>query len=278
MDLRITNACTNNCLYCLEQTYRVREKCIKKDIILADISENRHADDIITFYWWNPLLHPDLWEILNFCRNRWFASIWILTNTHSLNKDALSALISKGLNSIWFYFNSFDEHAHARVVNGWISLNELLLNLEHIKKSWIFYKAIIHINRQNIEHIYQDICILNKKYWVKHIEFINYFPFDRPYDDFREMLEYSTKENRNNIDRLLKMISKLGLRVNFVKFPRNFFGNYDENYDFTKWILEQIWDEDRERLRTTEKPFCYTEYRCTNCFIKDNCEFYDGEI
>jgi hypothetical protein len=55
-----------------------------------------------------------------------------------------------------------------------------------------------------------------------------------------------------------------------VKFPKAFFWKNLEYYNFKRWILEQIWDEDKERLKI-ENPFCLAENRCKYCFITDVC-------
>jgi MoaA/NifB/PqqE/SkfB family radical SAM enzyme len=80
MDLRITNTCNSNCLYCLEQSLRAKEKHIQKQEVFDEIGKNRD-DKIITFYGGNPLLHPDLKEIIQFSKEQGFESIGILTNT-----------------------------------------------------------------------------------------------------------------------------------------------------------------------------------------------------
>lgn len=275
MDLRIVNTCNNNCLYCLEQSYRLESKFIDKNIVFEKIKNSN--DKIINFYWWNSLLHPDFYEIIKFSSENWFSSIWLLTNTFWITEIKLNSLINLWLNNIWFYFNSFDLSKHNLIVNSWISLKELLSNIDIISKTNIFYKAIIHINKQNIDSIFNDVYILNKKFWVKNFEFINYFPFDRPYDDFEKLLSYDLDENRENIDKLFKIIKTNNLSVNFSKFSLDFFWKYTDFYDFNNWILSQIWEEDRIRLNSTN-PFCFLENRCKSCFIKDNCKFYVRKI
>jgi hypothetical protein len=69
------------------------------------------------------------------------------------------------------------------------------------------------------------------------------------------------------------VIKREKLNAKFIKFEENFFWKFIEYYDFEKWILEQIWEEDKERL-AMKKPFCLVENRCKGCFIKDNCKIY----
>ncbi len=272
MDLRITNTCNNNCLYCLEESLRKKEKYIKKEKLYKVIKEDIKKNNI-TFYWGNPLLHPDISKIISYCQKSWFKNIWLLTNTFSLNKIFLENLKNKWLKSIWFYFNSFDFKKHKLITNNWIKLKDLIENINIIKKSWLFYKSIIHINKQNIDSISKDIIILNSKFWVKNFEFINYFPFDKPYKN-KEFLEYNTIKNKNNINRLFLLIKKLKINVNFVKFSKDFFWDFIEYYNYKRGILNQIWEEDIPVLKSKEIPFCFKEKRCQGCFLKDNCKFY----
>lgn len=275
MDVRITNTCNNNCLYCLEQEYRKKWEFIAKEDVFKLILT---WDNIITFYWWNCLLHPEIESIISFCKDHWFTSIWMLTNTFWITAERLNRLMQCGVNSVWFYFNSFDCDTHNVLVNGWIRLKSLLENIALIQQSWIFYKAIIHVNKQNINSLYQDIYILYMKYGVTNFEFINYFPFDRPYDSYKHLLLYSFEENRKSIDLVFKIIKKHNLDVRFMKFSKDFFWDYWEFYDFEIGIGNQIWPEDRERLETENPPFCFIENRCISCFIKDNCKFYEWKI
>lgn len=270
MNLRIVNTCNSNCLYCLEQEYRLNKKFLDRTDIFDQILKNKKKN-IITFYWWNSLLHPDLEEIITLCKNRWFESIWILSNTFGLDREKLLSLTRAWLNSVWFYFNSFNSQNHDLIVNGWISLSNLVKNIALLQYSGISYKAIIHINKQNINTIYHDVYILNKRFWVQDFEFINYFPFDRPYDKFRDLLEYNVEENRTSIDALFRVIRWFKLKGTFLKFSRNFFWKFTEFYNFQKGIQEQIWPEDTIRLWKEGRPYCHDENRCEQCFITDIC-------
>jgi len=274
MDLRIANTCNNDCLYCLEQSLRKKEKFLNKTFIFELLKKAKNKE-VLNFFWGNSLLYPDLLEIIEYAKNIWFKNIWLLTNSYWIDNDYILELKKNWLNSFWIYFNSFSEEKHKLIVwKNWIKLNKLLENIVLLKKNNFFVKIIIHINKQNIDTIYKDILILNKKYWIKNIEFINYFPFDRPYKN-KSFLEYNFLDKRHKIERLFIIIKKLNLNVNFVKFSKDFFWKSLEYYSFEKWILKQIWYEDMERMKWSNKPFCFNEKRCNNCFIKDKCEYYE---
>ncbi len=274
MDLRIVNTCNNNCVYCLEQSLRRKDKFINKYIIF-DLLKKEKNKEILNFFWGNSLLHPDLIEIIEFAKNIWFKNIGLLTNSFWLEKYNLEEFIKNNLTSFWIYFNNFDGKKHNLIVwKNWINLKKLLENIEKLKQNHFFVKIIIHINKQNIDTIYKDILILNKKLWIKNFEFINYFPFDRPYDEFKNILEYGILKNRKNIDKIFLVIKKLQLSINFGKFSKEFFWKNKEFYNFQNWILEQIWEEDLEVLESKKEPFCKKQNRCSSCFLKDKCKWY----
>lgn len=276
MDLRIVNTCNNNCLYCLEQWYRFKEPFIDKKKLFDKIRINSSLtnDNILNFYWWNPLLHPDLNELIIYAKSLGYNSIWLLTNTLWLNSFNLDMFISNWLNSIWVYFYSFNLDVHKKIVNWWIDLKKLLFNINLILKSGIYLKFIIHVNKQNLEYLYKDIYILNKKFWIADIEFINYFPFDRPYDLYKDYLSYEISEFRYYIDIFFKIINTLNIKVNFMKFPLDFFWNNLSFYNFYNWVINQISEEDLIRIKSNYLPFCFKENRCKYCFIIDNCSVY----
>lgn len=216
MDLRIVNTCNNDCLYCLEQAYRKKTNFIKKEKIF-EILQKEENKEILSFYGWNPLLHPDLEEIIIFAKNLWFKNISLLTNTFWLEEKYLHKLKLVWLNSISFYFNSFSEEKQKFLTNNWISLKNLLKNILIIKKVWLNLNCKIHLNKQNIEEVPKIIFILNKKFWIKNLEFIKYHIVSRA-KNFREFLEFSQDNEKIFLENILKISTKLNLNTSFKKF------------------------------------------------------------
>ena len=139
MDLRIVNTCNNNCIYCLEQWLRRKRKFIKKEEIFEKLEAEKNKE-ILCFFGWNPLLHPDLEEIIIFARNNGFKNITLLTNTFWISEEFLQKLKNAWLNGISFYFNSFSEEKQNIITNFGITLKDLLKNILIIQKFWILNK------------------------------------------------------------------------------------------------------------------------------------------
>ena len=96
---------------------RKRKAFLDRDRILRVLSDEK-TDTGITFYGGDPLLHPNITEIVRFCREKGYRKIGILTNTGSLDESGLEDLLENGLNSVGIYFNSFNEEVHKRLTGG----------------------------------------------------------------------------------------------------------------------------------------------------------------
>lgn len=222
MDLRIVNTCNNNCLYCLEQSLREEKKYIDLNNIKSVLQESDEKN--LTFYGWNPLLHPELIEIIWCAKKNNFENIWILSNTRSINEKYLDELISAGLNNFWIYFYSFQKNIHNIYSGNNLELNELLKNIQCISQKNIFIKVIIHLNKSNIDTVYKDIEILHNKFWIKNFEFVNYLIEDRA-KKYEKLLTYNILQKTSCIERLFESIKKLNLDAKFIRFNKEFFLN-----------------------------------------------------
>lgn len=215
MDLRIVNTCNNDCLFCLEQELRDKKEFISLSEILK-ILESEQQRDILCFYGGNPLLHPELVEILVAAKNLGYKNISLLTNTYTITTDYMYLLKSVGLNTIHFYFHSFDEQVHARIVNGGISLRDMLKNITILQSSWLAWRAIFHVNKQNYLTIHRDVWVLFQKFWIRQFECINYLPVSRAFEKYNVLLEY---DQAKIVQAKLSYIStKYNIELTFIRF------------------------------------------------------------
>ena len=273
MDIRIVNTCNNNCKYCLEQWLRSYEEALALSDIYNSIEQNRlKGDAVLWIYWWNPLLHNHITDIIAFAQKIWYSSIDILSNTFSLNKDKILLLKKNGLTGFGVYFHSFFREIHNNIVQDkGISLDILLANIKLIKQSQLNLKVIIHINKLSLLHIDKTINMLIRFYGIKNIEFVNYYPFDRSYK-YHKSLSYEIGEFRTQIESMFSIIEREKLSVRFSKFRKTFFWDSIKYYDEYNGIIKQIWEEDILRIESDIRPSCKIENKCNYCFLKDFCK------
>lgn len=225
MDIRIVNTCNNNCLYCLEQELRTQQKYISSEVINSAFNWNK--DTNVTFYWGNPLLHPELLKIVSTAKSSWYKNIGLLSNTGWLTKEYLKELIDNGLNNFWFYFYSFHPDIH-KIYSWWsINLNELWWNIGLLSQSSIYIKCIIHIHKWNLKTLARDIEILHKKFYIMTFEFIDYMLVDRA-KKYEKLLSYNMKDYSDSRDIFFEKIKELNVEVKFVRFHKDFFWDFQE--------------------------------------------------
>ncbi len=221
MDIRIVNTCDSDCMYCLEQSLRKKQKFIPREVILKLLQQQRSNfpdDSILAFYGWNSLLHPNLTGIITDAKNLWFKSISLLTNTQGITQKYLEYLQSCGLTGISFYFHSLDSEIHNMIVQKWISLEELYKNISIIQKSWISYTCIIHVNQQNIGLLYKIVAELYIKYSVKNFEFIRVRLLSRAKNKFSKQLEILPENQEKDIAHLERILQKIKAQYEFIHF------------------------------------------------------------
>ena len=85
-----------------------------------------------------------------------------------------------------------------------------------IQHSELHYKAIIHVNAQNISSLHRDVFLLYSKFGVDQFEFVNYFPASRAYKLYDEILAYDM--NTELFEQLNYVVEKYNLEVRFTKF------------------------------------------------------------
>ena len=228
MDLRIVNTCNNNCLYCLEQELRTKDKFIPAEIIHTTLL--KHKETNLTFYWGNPLLHPDLEVIISNAQKIWYNNIWLLSNTGWLSSEYLTALIDKGLSTFWFYFYWFQDDIHKLYSGNNISIKQLCKNIDLLSQSNLYLKCIMHVHKWNIKTLTRDIEILYRKFHIKTFEFIDYMLVDRA-KRYEKLLAYNIEDYSEERDILFEKIKELNIQVKFVRFNKDFFWKYQEYND-----------------------------------------------
>lgn len=268
-DLRIANTCDSDCLYCLEQSYRALPKFVPSAEALAAARAFGDRQNI-TFYGGNPLLHPELEKIVAGCREAGYASVGLLTNSRGLSAARLEALRGAGLSDLGAYFHTFDAARHDAVVNGGIALPELLANLALAARSGVGLKCVLHVNALSLPGLHETAVRLALEYGVRRMEFVNWFPFDRPWDAHRAKLAYGAADAARVAPKLFSALKKTGVSARFSKFPRAFFtGGGEAWYDRKSGVLDQVGPEDRERLAGPGAPSCVSPERCGQCFLRD---------
>lgn len=216
MDLRIVNTCNSDCLYCLEQDLRQDEAFFS----FAEISkklEKEKQREVLCFYGWNPLLHPELLKIIHYGKDLGYKNISLLTNGQWIDTEVITKCKEAWITGFSFYVHSLNDQTHKRVSRSSQNLSNLLEKISLVSQSWLYIRGIIHTHGLNISEIPQIMYVLYKKYGIQDFECINYNPVSRA-EQFKDILSYEKKDFIQMYEIVKKIIEKYHLRVQFKWF------------------------------------------------------------
>tara|TARA_B100001989_G_scaffold3713_1_gene2522 strand:+ start:72242 stop:73582 length:1341 start_codon:yes stop_codon:yes gene_type:complete len=126
LDLELAAICDLACPYCFRQTYVTPDKIMPKELAFNLIDQ---AADIgipsIKFNWrGEPLLHPNITQIINYAKKKGILDTIINTNATQLNKDMAEKLIESGLDQIIYSFDGGTKETYEKNRIGRFRVNK----------------------------------------------------------------------------------------------------------------------------------------------------------
>ncbi len=113
-NLEITNHCNLYCTICPVNTTMRRDKGFMDPALFRKVvDENPGFDFVLTFQWGEPLLHPQVFEMVRYAADRGVRPM-LTSNGTRLDPERRAALLSSGLERITFSVDG-DREAHERI-------------------------------------------------------------------------------------------------------------------------------------------------------------------
>ncbi len=143
LDLELAAICDLACPYCFRQTYVTPDKVMPKELAFKLIDQ---ASDIgipsIKFNWrGEPLLHPNIHEIIKYAKDKGILDTIINTNATRLDKVMAKKLIDSGLDQIIYSFDGGTKETYEKNRIGRFSDNKFddvyknIRNFDLVKQS-----------------------------------------------------------------------------------------------------------------------------------------------
>ena len=126
LDLELAAICDLACPYCFRQTYVTPDKIMPKELAFELIDQ---ASDIgipsIKFNWrGEPLLHPNICEIIKYSKEKGILDTIINTNATRLNESMAKSLIDSGLDQIIYSFDGGTKETYEKNRIGRFAVNK----------------------------------------------------------------------------------------------------------------------------------------------------------
>ncbi len=114
VNIEVTNTCNLRCSFCPVNNGMQRPKAFMAfELFRKIIDENPHLDFILPFQWGEPLLHPDIFRMIEYA-NRHDVRTMITTNGTMFTDEKIERILASGLTRITFSIDG-DAESHERV-------------------------------------------------------------------------------------------------------------------------------------------------------------------
>lgn len=274
VDIEVSSRCQIKCAHCFRQQMDIGENdFMPLEIYKTVVAEcGRHGLFTLKFSMrGEPLLHPDIVEMVRFAKQAGVREVWINTNGGVLNKDLAEGLVAAGADWITMSFDGLREkYEHVRYP---LKYEESLEKLKMLRRARDKYKAGTLLNVQTIWSAIKD----NPQEYTDLMKTIVDRVAYNPDMNFKDIILIADPDFV--CPRLWQRICVTSLG-NYLKCPSDFkmeeiLGNV------AQMGVKQAWDtvqEEQRRLhlagRRLESPVCA---KCHHGALKKKVEYKIGD-
>ena len=202
---QITNRCNLNCLHC----HRIKDnfhdlKLTEFEKIINQLREINVFN--INISWWEPLLHPDIFEMISFAISKGL-NVTISTNLLLRDNDITERMSKLWIKHIHISLDSYDANIHDQIRGIKGSYKHLLDNLVYLKKHNIEYTFVTTIIDQKPED-YEKTIDESFKLWAaahKTNIFVHQWDWANYEREITDFTEYKTIRKKKKNEYIWKM-------------------------------------------------------------------------
>lgn len=258
--LEPTSMCNLACDGCYRSNEKNSHKSLDQIKHELDIFQQKRNSDCISIAGGDPLLHPEIIEIVRDIKSRGLKPI-INTNGHALNKNFLIELKKAGVFGFTFHVDSKQGRGGKWKGKNEIELNELryeyammLVEVGGIACSFnsTVYEDTLEYVPKLIEWAHKNIDIVHTMVFIAFRYIVPTMPFDWYAGGQKvdwQTIAYHTDKNRRVDILSTDMLAKA--KEQFPDFTPCAYLNGTEKVDSYKWLLT-------ERIGTRKKIYGYT--------------------
>lgn len=173
--LQLTKSCNLQCKMCDFWKFNKEKLDIAHFKNIIDILSSDNYIRGIIFWWWEPFLNQDIYELISYSKSKWL-NVEIITNGTVINKNKIKEVIMD-LDEIIFSIDSWISHVHELIRwKKWI-YNSVISNLEYLVSLRDTVNYNLHVNidvtlQKDNYNNFDSVFDLAKKYNLK----INFDP------------------------------------------------------------------------------------------------------
>lgn len=294
IEINIWKACNNKCRFCMSSKSELWDiKFVPLEILKEKIKWYANGNyKSIWFLGWDISIHPNIIEIIAYCKEVWFININAISNWMKFDNIEFA----KKTVEAWLTRVNFSIHSHIPEVedyliqvSGWLSRKlKAIDNMKNLYNMWLLRDDLsinIVLNSKNLPNIVETILYFNKIKKASDFR-INFIWLNDDTKENWEDLRISYTEFLPYLKKLIYISIKYNIRITFDTVPACIFYKID-NINYASIIKKFLW-EDKDHIteidhinnndqfdwKKRKKDMLKTQFdTCEKCSYKNSCQW-----
>lgn len=293
IEINIGQACNHKCIFCM--SWMTREKLLwfeHIDSLKKEISKLKDLwYDSIWFLWWEPTIHPNFLELIEYTKGFDFKNIEVITNWSRFHDEKyLLKAIKAWLTRVSVSIHSVNNKQESLLTGGIPGVLKQKIkainNILYFHKKWLLFRELsvnIVISKVNYQNIKQLILFLSD-IWVKSFR-LNYIQLEWYSVSHYPILAIKHEIFTPYLVDIINTVKKMNINVNFEAIPWCYSGlNYQDFLTYSEQNIDREKDkisrddinlESRDIMNQMNRRMELKSYikKCDTCFLQGECEW-----
>ncbi|NTV41437.1 MAG: radical SAM protein [Candidatus Moranbacteria bacterium] len=270
--VRITRACNNNCLFCLDRENQ-NGSIFSMEEIKLDLEKGlSQGNKRVVISGGDPTVHPQLAEIIRKAKQLGYAYVQIITNGRMLAYEKFATELKEaGLDEITLSLHSHIEKDFEEMTAIKGSFKQALAGLLNAQKQGFIVSVDIVINKINLKKLRETLQFYIKL-GVSEFDLLYPIPFGSAWKN-RERLFFSPKKAQKYLNRAFALSKNKDLFIWTNRLPAQYLEGFEDLIQSPAKIYDEVRGMDSQLMnfvKLEKKMLCKGE-RCGNCFMQNYC-------
>ncbi len=274
--LRITGACNNGCLFCLDSGFRPRAP-LELEGLLRELEGARAAGaQRIILSGGEPTTHPHYLDLVEAARGLGFPWIQTITNGRMFAYRPFAArALAAGLSEVTISLHGDSAELHDRLTAVPGAFAQALAGLKNLLGRCVVSVDIV-LARPVVERLPQVLRFYHGL-GVREFDLLFPVPFGRAWEH-RDLLFWRPEEFLPTLHEAFELGAELGLTLWTNRFPAPALEGYEHLIQDPHKLLDEVRgrQEELQALLDQGRPLRCHGPRCDWCHLKSFCAFLEG--
>jgi len=270
--VRITRACNNNCLFCLDRENQNGSIFSMEEIILDLKSGLKKGIRRVVISGGDPTVHPNLIEIIKKAKELGYQHIQIITNGRMLAYEKFAVDLKRaGLDEVTFSLHSHIEKDFELMTGVKGGYRQALQGLLNAQKQGFIVSVDIVINKINYKKLKETLQFFIKL-GVGEFDLLYPIPFGSAWKN-RKKLFFSPGRSQKYLNRAFALSRSKNLFIWTNRLPTQYLEGFEDLIQNPVKIYDEIHGMKSEFMNLIEcgKQMSCKGARCGYCFMQDFC-------